>query len=59
MKLYNLYYKNSRLNKKPISIEELQNLQNAKSVSRVDYENKTVEQIPFNLIRTVECIVLK
>ena len=59
MKLYNLYYKNSRLNKKPISREELQKLQNTKSVSRVDYENKTVEQIPFNLIRTVECIVLK
>ena len=59
MKLYNLYYKNSRLNKKPISREELQKLQNTKSVSRVDYVNKTVEQIPFNLIRTVECVVLK
>lgn len=58
MKLYNLYYKNSRLNKKPISKEELQKLQNAKVVSRVDYKNKTVEQIPFNLIRTVECVIL-
>lgn len=58
MKHYNLYYKNVRLNKQPLSIDEYQNLKNAKTVSKVDYKNKTVEQIPFNLIRTVECIVV-
>lgn len=58
MKCYNLYYKNTRLNKQPISMEEYQKLKNAKTVSKVDYKNKTVEQIPFNLIRTVECIVV-
>ena len=58
MKYYNLYYKNVRLNKQPLSIDEYQKLKNAKTVSKVDYENKTIEQIPFNLVRTVECIVL-
>ena len=51
-------YKNVRLNKQPLSIDEYQKLKNAKTVSKVDYEKKTVEQIPFNLIRTVECIVI-
>ena len=58
MKCYNLYYKNVRLNKQPLSIDEYQKLKNAKTVSKVDYEKKAVEQIPFNLIRTVECIVI-
>ena len=58
MKCYNLYYKNVRLNKQPLSIDEYQKLKNAKTVSKVDYEKKTVEQIPLNLIRTVECIVV-
>ena len=58
MKCYNLYYKNVRLNKQPLSIDEYQKLKNAKTVSKFDYEKKTVEQIPFNLIRTVECIVI-
>lgn len=58
MKCYNLYYKNERLNKQPISIDEYKKLKNAKTVSKVNYENKTVEQIPFSLIRTVECIIL-
>ena len=58
MKHYNLYYKNVRLNKQPLSIDEYQKLKNAKTVSKVDYKKKTVEQIPFNLIRTVECIVV-
>ena len=58
MKYYNLYYKNIRLNKQPLSIDEYQKLKNAKTVSKADYEKKTVEQIPFNLIRTVECIVI-
>ena len=58
MKHYNLYYKNVRLNKQPLSIDEYQKLKNAKTVSKVDYKKKTVEQIPFNLIRTVECIVI-
>ena len=58
MKCYNLYYKNVRLNKQPLSIDEYQKLKNAKTVSKADYEKKTVEQIPFNLIRTVECIVI-
>ena len=58
MKCYNLYYKNVRLNKQPISIDEYQKLKNCKTVSKADYKNKTVEQIPFNLIRTVECIVV-
>ena len=58
MKCYNLYYNNERLNKHPLSIDEYQKIKNAKTVSKVDYESKTVEQIPFNLIRTVECIVL-
>ena len=58
MKCYNLYYKNVRLNKQPISIDEYQKLKNCKTVSKVDYKNKTVEQIPLNLIRTVECIIV-
>ena len=58
MKCYNLYYKNVRLNKQPLSIDEYQKLKNCKTVSKVDYKNKTVEQIPLNLIRTVECIVV-
>lgn len=58
MKHYNLYYKNVMLNKQPLSIEEYQKLKNAKTVSRVNYETKTVDKIPFNLIRTVECIVI-
>ncbi len=58
MKYYNLYYKNVRLNKQPLSIDEYQKLKNAKTVSKVDYKRKTIEQIPFNLIRTVECIVI-
>ena len=58
MKYYNLYYKNVRLNKQPLSVDEYQKLKNAKTVSKVDYEKKTVEQIPLNLIRTVECIVV-
>ena len=58
MKCYNLYYKNVRLNKQPLSIDEYQKLKNVKTVSKVDYEKKTVEQIPINLIRTVECIVI-
>ena len=58
MKHYNLYYKNEMLNKQPLSIEEYQKLKNAKTVSKVDYKRKTIEQIPFNLIRTVECIVI-
>ena len=58
MKCYNLYYKNVRLNKQPISIDEYQKLKNCKTVSKVDYKNKTVEQIPVNVIRTVECIVI-
>ena len=58
MKCYNLYYKNVRLNKQPLSIDEYQKLKNAKTVSKVDYKKKTVEQIPFNLIRIVECIVI-
>lgn len=58
MKYYNLYYKNERLNKQPLSIDEYQKLKNAKAVSRVNYENKTVDKIPFNLIKTIECIVI-
>ena len=58
MKCYNLYYKNERLNKQPLSIDEYKKFKNAKTVSKVNYENKTVEQIPFSLIRTVECIIL-
>lgn len=58
MKYYNLYYKNMRLNKQPLSTDEYQKLKDAKTVSKVDYNNKTVEQIPFNMIRAVECIIV-
>ena len=58
MKCYNLYYNNVRLNKQPISIDELKKLKCAKSFSKVNYENKTIAKIPFNLIRIIECIIV-
>lgn len=58
MKHYNLYYKNERLNKQPLSIDEYQKLKNAKTVSKVNYEKKSVDKIPFNLIKAIECIIM-
>lgn len=58
MKCYNLYYKNVRLNKQPLSIDEYQKLKNAKTISKINYEKKTVDKVPFSSVRVVECIVI-
>lgn len=58
MKFYNLYYQNIRLNKQPITGDELQKIKSARSVSKVDYKTKKLIQIPFSSIKTVECIII-
>lgn len=57
MKRYNLYYKGSRLNKYPISQQELDYI-----VSMNRPINKkigeTLEEIPLNKIRVVKCTIV-
>lgn len=55
---YNLYYQNERLNKRPLSKIELDNIKQAKNVSKFDEKTRTLKHIPAEGIKIVECHVV-
>lgn len=55
MRVYNLYYKQQRINQKPLSKEEANKIKSMKTVSKIAGNN--IEEIPVDMIRFVECII--
>lgn len=55
MRHYNIYYRNQKINKKPLTKEELDYIKQYEVINKVK-DKDTVEKIPVRLIRVVEHI---
>lgn len=59
MRTYNLYYKQERINKRPLSKEELDYIKQYEVIRKVDDKsstNKQIHEIPVKALRIVEQI---
>lgn len=56
MRAYNIYYKQQRINKTPLSADDVNIIKSQKFVNKIQNKN-LVEQIPVDEIRFVECIM--
>ena len=56
MRVYNLYYKQQRINKKPLSKEEAEKIRSMKTINKVISKDE-IEEIPVDRIRFVECVI--
>lgn len=57
MNNYNLYYKGSRINQKPITQEDLERIVQINRPIR-KMMGKSMEEIPLNKIRVVKCTIV-
>lgn len=58
MHRYNLYWKNSKLNNKPLSLEDINNISSREYIYKINNISKEKEKIPVNQIRLVKCTIL-
>lgn len=56
MRVYNIYHKQERINRTPLSTEDVEKIKSQKFVNKIQDKN-LVEQIPVDKIRFVECIM--
>lgn len=56
MRVYNIYHKQERINRTPLSTEDIEKIKSQKFVNKIQDKN-LVEQIPVDKIRFVECIM--
>ena len=56
MRVYNIYYKHERINKTPLTKEDVNKIKIQKTIHKAGPRN-SVEEIPVDRIRFVECVV--
>lgn len=57
--LYNIFYKNQKINNKPLNIEKLNEIQNniRNGVIKVMKEDEIID-IPFKDVKIIKCIIV-
>lgn len=55
---YNLYYKNQRINSKPIDDADLKEMLKDKTHITKIYNTRNIQKIPINQLRLVECHIV-
>lgn len=58
MLMYNLYYKNEKLNALPVSKKELEEINKRKFVGKMNKESKEIVSIPTKDINIVKCYLV-
>lgn len=56
--MYNLYYKNEKLNALPVSKKELEEINKRKFVGKMNKESKEIVSIPTKDINIVKCYLV-
>ena len=56
MRVYNIYYKHERINKTPLTKDDVNKIKTQKIIHKAGPHN-TVEEIPVDRIRFVGCVV--
>lgn len=55
---YNLYYLNKKINKRPLSLEELKNMNKTNKIVKYNEVSKEFDQIPLNKINIIKCTII-
>lgn len=55
---FNIYYKNSRVNLRPLSLDEVNIVRNQKVIYKKDPLTKEYVEIPVNKLEFVSCIII-
>lgn len=55
---YNIYYKNSRVNLRPLSLKELDFVKKQKSIFKKNQLTKEYVEIPVDQLEVVSCIII-
>lgn len=55
--MYNIYFKNERINKKPLAYSEIRNILSYNTIYKKVNDKSTIE-IPTRRIRVVRCITI-
>lgn len=58
MKYYNIYYKDTKINNRPLTDEELDTIKNSKSIYKRNSITEKLEEIPINKIRIIKTILI-
>lgn len=58
MNYYNLYYKESKLNNRPVNKDDLGNIMKAKNICKRNMITGKLENIPTNRIHIVKTIII-
>jgi hypothetical protein len=55
---YNIYYNNERLNKYPLSKEDIEQIQQQKYIGKVNDVTKEVTRIPTENVNIIKCYLV-
>lgn len=55
---YNIYYRNIKVNKRPLSEKEINNIKSVKTINKYNENTKMVYQIPTSDIEIIKCYVI-
>ena len=55
---YNIYYRSQKINKRPISEDELKKIQQAKIINKYNERTKELVEIPTKNIDIIKCYVV-
>lgn len=58
MLLYNIYYNNEKINNRPISAEELEQIKQREYIGKVNEVTKDVTRIPTNKVNIIKCYMV-
>ena len=58
MKYYNLYYRDSKINNRPITEQDLEVVKKSKNISKRNFITGKLELIPVNQIEVVKTIII-
>lgn len=57
MKVYNIYYKNEKLNHRPLNISEINGIKEKEFILKKDNKNKIVK-IPLQYVKIIKCTLI-
>lgn len=55
---YNLYFRSEKINKRPISEDELNKIREAKNINKYNSQTRELEVIPTNQLEIIKCYVI-
>lgn len=55
---YNLYYMGKRINKRELSLEEVNEVKSRAHIYRIDKETNKKVIIPTNQVQCIECVII-